>query len=77
MFDRWDHTLQTGNDAEWNLVILALCVGATLPLGELLSRLVQSSQPRQGRFLTACFAESVPQLLGTVAPINRPLSLRI
>jgi hypothetical protein len=28
LFDQWDHTLQTGNDSEYTLVILALCVGA-------------------------------------------------
>ena len=27
MFDTWDHTIQTGNDAEYALVVLALCVG--------------------------------------------------
>ena len=27
MFDSWDHTLQTGNDTEYALVVLALCVG--------------------------------------------------
>jgi hypothetical protein len=27
MFDRWDQTLQTGNDTEANLVAVALCVG--------------------------------------------------
>src|SRR5215468_10475422 len=27
MFDRWDQTLQTGNDTEANLVVVALCVG--------------------------------------------------
>lgn len=26
-FDTWDHTIQTGNDTEYALVILALCVG--------------------------------------------------
>ena len=26
-FDNWDHTIQTGNDTEYTLVILALCVG--------------------------------------------------
>jgi len=26
-FDTWDHTMQTGNDTEYALVILALCVG--------------------------------------------------
>lgn len=28
-FDTWDHTLQTGNDSEYALVVLALCVGVT------------------------------------------------
>jgi hypothetical protein len=27
-FDSWDHTIQTGNDSEYALVVLALCVGA-------------------------------------------------
>ena len=27
MFDNWDHTLQTGNDTEYALAALALCVG--------------------------------------------------
>ncbi len=27
MFDTWDHTIQTGNDIEYGLVVLALCVG--------------------------------------------------
>jgi hypothetical protein len=27
MFDSWDHTIQTGNDTENALVVLALCVG--------------------------------------------------
>src|SRR5216684_179382 len=27
-FDTWDHTVQTGNDTEYALVVLALCVGA-------------------------------------------------
>ena len=27
LFDQWDHTLQTGNDTEYTLVVLALCVG--------------------------------------------------
>jgi len=27
MFDRWDHTVQTGSDTEYALVVLALSVG--------------------------------------------------
>src|SRR6266853_189959 len=28
MFDNWDHAAQTGNDTEYTIVILGLCVGA-------------------------------------------------
>ena len=28
LFDQWDNTVQTGNDTEYALVIVALCVGA-------------------------------------------------
>jgi len=28
MFDHWDHTIKTGNDSEYALVVLALCLGA-------------------------------------------------
>src|SRR5713226_9025444 len=27
LFDNWDHTVQTGNETEYALVVLALCVG--------------------------------------------------
>jgi hypothetical protein len=27
LFDHWDHTVRTGNDAEYNFVLLGLCVG--------------------------------------------------
>src|SRR5258708_37340837 len=27
VFDNWDRTIQTGNDTEYALVVLALCVG--------------------------------------------------
>ena len=26
-FDQWDHTVQTGNDTEYTLVVVGLCVG--------------------------------------------------
>jgi hypothetical protein len=32
MFDHWDHTLQTGNDTEYTLVVLAVCVGLAFSL---------------------------------------------
>jgi hypothetical protein len=32
IFDRWDHTLQTGDDTEYTFVVLALCAGAAISL---------------------------------------------
>lgn len=34
VFDYWDHTTQTGSDTEYTLVLVALCVGASLALIE-------------------------------------------
>jgi hypothetical protein len=36
MFDRWDDTLQTGNDTEANVVIVALCVDLALSVTSLI-----------------------------------------
>ena len=42
MFDYWDHTLQTGNETEYTLVLLALCVGVVYTL----ARLIVTLTPR-------------------------------
>jgi hypothetical protein len=31
-FDDWDHAFQTGNETEYNLIVLALCVGVGVSL---------------------------------------------
>src|SRR3981081_2970982 len=36
MFDNWDHAIQTGNDTEYTLVILALCVGVAYSFARLI-----------------------------------------
>jgi hypothetical protein len=33
MFDRWDQTLQDGNDTEANVVVVALCIGVAMAIG--------------------------------------------
>ena len=33
MFDRWDDTVQDGNDTEADLVVAALCVGVAFSIG--------------------------------------------
>ena len=41
VFDHWDHTIQTGNDTEYALVLLALCVGVAYSF----ARFIFSSAP--------------------------------
>jgi hypothetical protein len=36
LFDNWDHTIQTGNDSEYTLVVLALCVGVAYSFARLI-----------------------------------------
>lgn len=36
LFDCWDNTAQTGNDTEYTLVLVSLCVGAAYSLARLL-----------------------------------------
>ena len=44
MFDQWDRTLQTGNDTEYLLVLVALCVGAVFALRRLILTFLPSLQ---------------------------------
>jgi hypothetical protein len=38
-FDQWDNTLQTGNDTEYALVVLALCVGVAYLIARFIPKL--------------------------------------
>src|SRR5258708_12540551 len=38
MFENWDHTIQTGNDTEYALVVLALCVGVAYSFARFIFR---------------------------------------
>ena len=37
-FDNWDHSMQTGNDTEYGLVVLALCVGVAYSFARFIFR---------------------------------------
>jgi hypothetical protein len=39
LFDNWDHTVQTGNDTEYALVVLALCVGVAYSFARFICKL--------------------------------------
>lgn len=38
LFDSWDDTIQSGNDTEYALVILALCVGVAYSFARFISK---------------------------------------
>jgi uncharacterized membrane protein required for colicin V production len=81
MFDQWDHTLQTGNDTEYFLVLLALCVGAAFVLAQLIVSLSPSFLRRSVRFTFHCVQNSSffltrPIALASVTG-SPPLTLRI
>jgi len=43
LFDTWDNTLQTGNDVEFSLTVIALCIGACVLFAKLLLRRFHNS----------------------------------
>ncbi len=69
LFDHWDHTLQTGNDTEYTLVILALCVGVAYSF----ARLIFKSAP-VGIVAKSVFASCVKKSFFS-APCSFPLLL--
>lgn len=77
MFDRWEHTLQTGNDADYAAVVIAVVAGASLASIGVAFRLFSKSQCTD--FRPALRAESLPPVLFVVVPLapSPPLSLRI
>ena len=63
LFDNWDHTIQTGNDTEYALVVLALCVGVAYSfprfifksaLLSFLAKGVLTSCPQKSLFSAPC-----------------------
>jgi hypothetical protein len=38
LFDTWDNTLETGNDIEFSVTVIALCIGACVLFAKLLLR---------------------------------------
>jgi hypothetical protein len=60
LFDQWDHTLQTGHDTEYPLVILALCVGAAFVLGRFVLRFTLNLSMSSIRYAIHSDVNSLP-----------------
>ena len=82
MFDQWDNTIQTGNDTEYTLVVLALCVGAAYslarfilkcPLLRFVARRIFNTNANQ--LLLPTLFRSTPLLFSVMSPPT--LALRI
>src|SRR5215470_17365832 len=57
-FDNWDHTIQTGNDTEYPLVVLALCVGVTYSFARFVFKSVVSGLVAKSLF-ASCALKSL------------------
>jgi hypothetical protein len=77
MFDHWDNTLQTGNDTEYALVILCLCVGTAFSFARLIltigRRLSSDFFPGISIVDNRCLVMCSP----IASPGSPPISLRI
>jgi len=79
-FDRWDQTLQDGNDSEANVVVAALCVGLALSSAHaVVARLFRA--PRSGELLFQHAAPVMHVVITTIAAPtptrSPPIALRI
>jgi hypothetical protein len=82
MFDNWDHTMQTGSDTEYALVVLALCVGVgysfarfifkAAPLG-FVAKNVFASYAQKSFFSSPCSSTSL--LFDATSPPSLPLRI--
>ena len=81
LFDSWDHTAQTGNDTEYAVVVVGLCVGVAYSLGRLLLRtqVLRRSLRPLGHSDNGALASEIVLLfcLPEVASSPPSLSLRI
>jgi len=82
LFDYWDHTIQTGNDTEYTLVVLALCIGIVFAVVRLaitiLSNLaVFSAGSRPPSVQNARLSVIASAAFAAASSASPPLNLRI
>jgi hypothetical protein len=57
-FDRWDHTLQDGNDTEADVVIVALCVGLAFSVAGVVIAWIRTLSSESHSYVAAAEHES-------------------
>src|SRR5258708_33328437 len=81
MFDHWDHTLQTGNDTEYTVVLLALCVGMVCALARLIVIFPPNSSSAIATSIACNLNGSLLSMIHTIplgsASASPPLNIRV
>lgn len=78
LFDTWDNTPQTGNDVEYNSVLVILCLGAAIACFRALAlTLIACRSSFLSNLIFATFSPDHSTLATEFAPPLQILSLRI
>ena len=80
LFDQWDHTVQTGNDTEYAIVIVGLCIGAAYAIARFVATPpgVESVSDASPRSCTFANSPDRGHRLTFSVPLSPPgLALRI
>jgi len=80
LFDRWDHTLQTGKDADYAVVMVAACVGVVLAIAKRLSAFfrglrIESESPVERSFSPLAVTLTDAEVIGPSPPLLLPLRI--
>jgi hypothetical protein len=62
MFDYWDHAPQTGNDTEYTIVIVGLCIGALYTFARVVLKISRSARSEGTAAIDGCLALSSTSL---------------
>lgn len=63
LFDHWDHTMRTGREADYTLVVIAACAGLELVVARALVTFFRARQIE-----TVLPGEASPSLFGAITP---------
>ena len=81
LFDYWDHTIQTGNDTEYALVVSALCIGIVFTLARLAVAILSNFAVFSAGSTLPSIQNARPSLISSAtfvrASTSPPLNLRI
>ena len=80
MFDRWDHTVQDGNDTEADVVVAALCVGVAFAIGTIVvvNRIRSlSSTPAASLIVPRIVVNDIAPVLVATLASSPPTILRV